>query len=76
VNLPEIAEKIGDWSGTSVKERAPSDLTASILATFPRMSNMFLHYRQAIESRATRELIWKTKLWKEGPIRFFKLLNM
>jgi hypothetical protein len=64
VNLPEIPEKTGDWSGTSVKEQAPSDLTASILTTFPGMSNMFLHYCQVVESKVIRELIWKLKLWK------------
>ena len=34
----------------SVKEQELSDLTASILATFPRISNMFLHFRQVVDS--------------------------
>jgi hypothetical protein len=48
----------------SVKEQALSDLTASIVATFPGMSNMFLHFGQVIDSRLQKEPIWQTKLWK------------
>jgi hypothetical protein len=53
VNLPWlIPEKTGGlgWPEASVKEQALSDLTGSILATFPRMSNMFLHRSQVIDS--------------------------
>jgi hypothetical protein len=45
--------------GTSVKEQAPSDLTGSILATIPRMSNKFLHFRQVIDSRPQNGLFWE-----------------
>ena len=61
--------------GKSVKEQELSDLTASILATFPRMSNMFLHFRQVIDSRLQKEGPMRTKLWKLRTIRSIKLLN-
>jgi len=37
--------------GASVKEQALSDLAESILTTFQKMSNMFLHSRQVIDSK-------------------------
>jgi hypothetical protein len=61
--------------GKSVKEQELSDLTASILATFPKMSNMFLHFRQVIDSRLQNEASRATKLWKYRTIRSIKLLN-
>jgi hypothetical protein len=36
---------------TSVKEQALSDLAGSILATFQKMSNKFLHHCQVIDSK-------------------------
>jgi hypothetical protein len=39
------------FPGTSVKEQALSDLAESILTTFQKMSNMFLHFRQVIDSK-------------------------
>jgi hypothetical protein len=45
--------------GMSVKEQAPSDLTEVILATIPRMSNKFLHFRQVIDSRPQKGYFWK-----------------
>jgi hypothetical protein len=52
VNLPAIPEKTGGlpWSEL-FREQALSNLTASILATFEGMSNMFLHFCQVIDSR-------------------------
>jgi len=42
--------KTGGLPWMSVKEQELSDLTASILATFPRISNIFLHFRQVVDS--------------------------
>ena len=43
--------KTGGLPWMSVKEQELSDLTANILATFPGISNMFLHFRQVVDSR-------------------------
>jgi hypothetical protein len=61
--------------GTSVKEQALPDLTPSILATIPRMSNMFLHFRQVIDSRRQKGWVWVRKLWKCSTIKSIKVLN-
>ena len=50
-----ILRKQVGCSGASVKEQALSDLTGSILATFPRMSNIFLHFRQVIDSKPQKD---------------------
>lgn len=50
-------------------------MTASILATFQRMSNMFLHFRQVIDSRLQKDGVKGTKLWNYRTIRSIKLLN-
>jgi hypothetical protein len=52
------AKQVG-CPGTSVKEQALSDLTVSILATFQKMSNMFLHSRQVIDSKPQKH--WREK---------------
>src|SRR5207249_6575657 len=61
---PRNLEKQVGCPGTSVIEQALPDFTASILATFPRMSNMFLHFRQVIDSRVQKQGFRDTKLWK------------
>lgn len=61
--------------GTSVKEQAPFDLTPSILATFPRLSNMFLHFRQVIDSRLQKYRSRRKNLWNWLAIRSIKELN-
>lgn len=48
------AKQVG-CPGTSVKEQALSDLTVSILATFQKMSNKFLHPRQVIDSKPQKD---------------------
>jgi len=48
------AKQVG-CPGTSVKEQAPFDLTVSILATFQKMSNKFLHSRQVIDSKPQKD---------------------
>jgi hypothetical protein len=45
--------------GKSVKEQALSDLAESILTTFQKMSNMFLHFRQVIDSKPQK--VWRSK---------------
>lgn len=50
-------------------------MTASILATFQRMSNMFLHFRQVIDSKLPNDYIGQAKLWKFHRIRTIKVLN-
>jgi len=40
---------------TSVKEQALSDLAGSILATFQKMSNKFLHSCQVIDSKPQKD---------------------
>jgi hypothetical protein len=62
-------------SGASVKEQALSDLTGSILATFPEMSNIFLHFRQVIDSKPQKAMESERKLWKDRGIASIKLLN-
>ena len=53
---PSNPEKTGGLAlNRSVWEQALPDLTASILAIFPLLSNMFLHNRQVIDSRAPNE---------------------
>jgi hypothetical protein len=51
----DILRKQVGFSGASVKEQALPDLTRSILATFPKMSNMFLHFRQVIDSKPQKD---------------------
>jgi hypothetical protein len=48
------AKRVG-CPGTSVKEQALSDLAGSILATFQKMSNKFLHCFQVIDSKPQKE---------------------
>jgi hypothetical protein len=58
-----MLRKLVGCPGTSVKEQAPFDLTPSILATFLRMSNMFLHSRQVIDSKPQKDAQTKKNLW-------------
>jgi len=61
-----LRKQVGFYEA-NVKEQALRDLTPSILATFPGMSNMFLHCRQVIDSKQQKlratggkvvELLW------------------
>ncbi len=54
--------KTGGLPWMSVKEQELSDLTASILATFPRISNMFLHFRQVVDSTLQKGRLLRRKL--------------
>jgi hypothetical protein len=63
-----ILRKQVGCTGTSVKEQAPSDLAESILTTFQKMSNMFLHCRQVIDSKPQ-----KVQLGKESYGRIAQL---
>ena len=44
-----LGNQVG-WPWNERQEQALPDLTASILATFRGMSNMFLHFPQVIDS--------------------------
>jgi len=48
------AKRVG-CPGTNVKEQALSDLAGSILATFQKMSNKFLHSCQVIDSKPQKD---------------------
>jgi hypothetical protein len=51
LDLPGRPAETGGSPWKSIKEQELSDLTASILTTFHGMSNMFLQFRQVIDSR-------------------------
>jgi len=84
---PSNPEKSGGLAlETSVRKQAPSDLTGSILTTFPRMSNMFLHFRQVIDSKLQKLragwescgiALWLTLLgsWTSRTIEWFVLIE-
>jgi hypothetical protein len=46
-----LRKQVGACPGTNVKEQALYDLAESILTTFQKMSNMFLHWSQVIDSK-------------------------
>jgi hypothetical protein len=58
-NQYEFPAKQVGCPGTSVKEQALSDLTGSILATFQKMSNKFLHSRQVIDYKPEKDELKK-----------------